>query len=115
MLQYHDEVMEVLNGRMKFYVNGKEIIGSAGDEPLIIPRWTVHGFAVFEGEKVTFTEKTVPSGDYKALFFQDIFQAGSPGLLMALRAFYDGDTYIALPGNIKILDQIVSSYYPLTR
>lgn len=108
MLQYHDEVMEVLDGRMKFFVGGKEIIVSAGDEPLIIPRGTVHGFTVIEGEKVSFTEKTVPSGNFKALFFQDMFQAGYPGLLMALRAFYDGDTYVALPGNIKILDQIVS-------
>ncbi|RQM07754.1 hypothetical protein DH86_00003032, partial [Scytalidium sp. 3C] len=97
--------MKVTEGRMKFSVGGKEIIGKAGDEPLIIPRGTVHGFSVIKGEKVSFVEKTVPSGEYKALFFQDMFQAGMPGHLMALRVFYDGDTYIALPGHIKILEQ----------
>ncbi|KAH8821367.1 hypothetical protein F5884DRAFT_767545 [Xylogone sp. PMI_703] len=107
----HDEVMEVTDGRMKFFVNGKEIIAKAGDEPLVIPRGAVHGFTVVKGEKVTFVEKTVPSGEYKAFFFQDMFQAGTPGLLMALRVFYDGDTYVALPGNIKLLDQVFMTIF----
>ncbi|RFU34708.1 hypothetical protein B7463_g1637, partial [Scytalidium lignicola] len=111
ILAFYDEVMEVIHGRAKFFVSGKEIILNAGDEPLVIPRGTVHGFTVMKGEKVTFLEKTVPSGDYKALFFQDMFQAGTPGLLMALRVFYDGDTYISLPGNVKIFEQVFMSVF----
>ncbi|KAH8812719.1 hypothetical protein F5884DRAFT_315683 [Xylogone sp. PMI_703] len=103
--KHHDEILEVTEGQMKFFVNGKEIIVRAGDEPLIVPRGTVHSFTVIKGVRVTFVEKNAPPGEYKALFFQDMFQASSPGLLMALRVFYEGDTYIALPGNIKILDQ----------
>lgn len=101
--------MEVLSGKMKFFVDGREIIASAGDSPITIPRGTVHGFTVIKGEPVSFTEKTLPSGMFKALFFQDLFQAGAPGPATALRAFYEGDTYIALPGRFKIVDQVVCS------
>jgi quercetin dioxygenase-like cupin family protein len=51
-MQYHDEVMEVLSGKMKFFIEGREIIASAGDVPLTIPRGTVHGFTVIKGEPV---------------------------------------------------------------
>jgi hypothetical protein len=100
--------MEVISGRMKFFINNKPTIATPSDGPISIPRGTVHGFTAFVGEPASFTEKTVPSGDYKALFFQDLFQAGSPGVLMAFRAFYDGDTWVALPGGFKWLDQLVS-------
>lgn len=103
--------MQVLKGRMKFFVAGKEIIGTPSDGPILIPRGTVHGFTAFPGEEATLSEKTVPCGDHKALFFQDLFQAGTPGLLHAFRAFYDGDTYVSLPGGWKVLDVIVSMTY----
>jgi quercetin dioxygenase-like cupin family protein len=38
--------MEVLSGRMIFYLDGKELVTSAGDPPLLIPRGHVHGFTV---------------------------------------------------------------------
>jgi len=102
--------MEVLSGRLKFYVEGKEIILSEGDPPLTIRRGTVHGFAVIKGESMSFKEKTNPAGEFKHLFFQHIFQGGSsPTFALVIRAFYDGDTYISLPGNIKLLDRIVST------
>lgn len=41
-------------------------------------------------------------------FFNDLLDNGSPGFLHTLRVFYDGDTYISLPGNFKFVDQIVS-------
>jgi len=104
--QYHDEVMEVLSGRLKFYVDGKEIIVSEGDPPLTIRRGSVHGFTVIKGESTTFKEKTNPTGEFKSLLFHDIFQDGNPSFALVMRAFYDGDTYISLPGNIKLLDRI---------
>ncbi|MCJ1467877.1 hypothetical protein MMC07_006502 [Pseudocyphellaria aurata] len=42
-------------------------------------------------------------------FFRDLFQAGKPGFLLAMRAFFDGDTYIALPGNVKTIDQVFTT------
>jgi ethanolamine utilization protein EutQ (cupin superfamily) len=44
--QGHDEIMEVLKGRMVFYLDGKELVTSAGDPLLFIPRGHIHGFTV---------------------------------------------------------------------
>jgi hypothetical protein len=100
--------MEVLEGRMKFFLGGKEIIATPSTGPIAISRGTIHGFTTFKGEAAKFSEKTVPSGDFKAMFFQDLFQAGSPGMLLAFRVFSDHDTWISLPGGLKSLDWLVS-------
>ena len=119
--------MEVLEGKMIFYLDGKKIVASAGDSPILIPRGRVHGFTVstystwiqalqqirrsdfstVKGQPARFTERTKPSGTFKAHFFQDLFQQGSPGFLMAMRVFYDGDTFVSLPGGFKTLDYVV--------
>ena len=101
--------MTVLSGRMKFFVNHKEIIGDVSTGPITIPRGTIHGFTAIKGEAVTFKESTVPSGDFKAMFFQDLFQSGRPSPLLAFRVFYENDTWIALPGGFKWLDVFVSA------
>lgn len=36
--------MEVLEGRTIFYLDGKELVTSAGDAPILIPRGHIHGF-----------------------------------------------------------------------
>ena len=36
--------MEVLEGRMIFYLDGKELLVKAGDPPVLIHRGHVHGF-----------------------------------------------------------------------
>ena len=62
-----------------------------------------------EGVRAKFTERTLPPGTFKALFFQDLFQNQEfPGFLLTMRVFYDHDTYPALPGGIKALDYAVS-------
>jgi len=105
--KHHDETLEVLCGRMKFHIAGKEFVGSADDGPMTVPRGCVHGFTAIKGEKVTMKEMTNhPSGDFKVLFFQDLFQEGNPSFFMVMRAFYDGDGYLSLPGNIKLLDEL---------
>jgi quercetin dioxygenase-like cupin family protein len=38
--------MEVLEGKMIFYLDGKELLTSAGDPPILIPRGRVHGFKI---------------------------------------------------------------------
>ncbi|MCJ1401130.1 hypothetical protein MMC11_004342 [Xylographa trunciseda] len=107
----HDEIVEVLEGRMIFYLDGKELVTSAGDPPILIRRGHIHGFTVIKGERVRATERTVPAGTFKALFFQDMFQDGKglPGFLLAMRASYDGDMYTSLPGGFKTLDYLFTA------
>ncbi|TVY31848.1 hypothetical protein LSUB1_G008296 [Lachnellula subtilissima] len=103
----HDEIMEVLEGKMIFYLDGKEHPTSAGDPPITIPRGHIHGFTIIKGTYVRFIERTVPTGTFKALFFQDIFQRpGMPSFLMVMRAFYDGDAFPSLPGGFKWFDYL---------
>jgi hypothetical protein len=43
-------------------------------------------------------------------FFNDVFSAGKfGGFWPTLRAFYDGDAYLALPLYFKVLDEVVST------
>lgn len=42
-------------------------------------------------------------------FFNDIFSTGKfQGFFHIMRAFYDGDTYAALPLHIQFIDELVS-------
>jgi mannose-6-phosphate isomerase-like protein (cupin superfamily) len=92
--KHHNEYMGVLSGRIALTLDGETTILKAGDSPLFIPRLHVHSFKFFAGEPATFTEKTNPAGSFKEAFFEDIFEAGEPTLVTAMRAFYDGDTYV---------------------
>ena len=40
-------------------------------------------------------------------FFNDLLGGGSSGILHATRVLYDGDTYVSLPGNVELWDQMV--------
>ncbi|KUJ12745.1 uncharacterized protein LY89DRAFT_721624 [Mollisia scopiformis] len=103
----HDEIMEVLEGRMIFNLDDKEMVISAGDPPLLITRGRIHGGRGIKGERVRLTERTRPSGTFKAQFFQDLLQNERfPGFLLATRVFYDGDMFLALPGGFKTLDYL---------
>ncbi|TVY53524.1 hypothetical protein LCER1_G006698 [Lachnellula cervina] len=101
----HDEIMEVLEGKIVFYLDGEEHLTSAGDPSIIIPRGHIHGFTAIKGTYVRFTERTVPTGTFKALFFQDLFQRPEiPSFLMVMRVSYDWDVFPSLPGGFKWLD-----------
>lgn len=107
--KYHAEYMEVTQGRVKFSLDGKEVVLDADSGPLLIPRYAVHGFKFFKGEPTILKEFTDPAGSFKQEFFEDLFYTGpisNLSFLQVVRVFYDGDTYIALPGNIRILDQL---------
>ncbi|KAK5113198.1 hypothetical protein LTR62_003534 [Meristemomyces frigidus] len=95
--------MEVTQGRIAFHLDGKETILTPESGVLFISRLHVHGFKFFAGEAAVFTEKTDPGGDFKESLFEDM--QGPPTFITALRSFYDGDTYMALPGGIKLLDE----------
>ncbi|KAI1169865.1 hypothetical protein F4777DRAFT_571574 [Nemania sp. FL0916] len=102
----HAEYLSVLEGRLEVTLNSDTVILQAGDPALFVPRRAVHSFRSFEGEKVIMCERPDPAGLYKALFFNDVFSTGSFGSFWhILRAFYDGDSYIALPFRIQLLDE----------
>lgn len=103
--KHHDEYMQVLSGRIAFTLDSESVILTPESGVLHIPKWHVHGFKFFEGEATSFTEKTDPPGDFKEAFFGDLFAEGQISFTTAMRAFYDGDTYVALPGGIKIVDE----------
>lgn len=108
--KYHDEYMEVLEGCIEFTLEGKVTMLRPGDAPLRIPRMQVHSFKFLKGVPTVFTEKTDPAGDFKERFFAILLDTpdGQPTFVSALRSFYDGDTYAALPGGFKLLDQAVT-------
>ncbi|KAG9239867.1 hypothetical protein BJ878DRAFT_546915 [Calycina marina] len=105
----HDEHFSVLEGRLEFTLDGKEMIIKAGDPETFVPRRKVHQVKGFKGERLVFRERPDPAGMYKALFFNDVFAYGSIGpgnIWHTLRAFYDGDAYIALPLRSQVVDQV---------
>ncbi len=104
----HDEYMHVTQGRVEFTLDGKSVISKPDDPVLFIPRGHVHSISGFKGEASTFVEWTMPAGDFKQLFFEDLLDDGHLSMLTAWRAFYYGDTCLALPGGFKLVDQAVT-------
>ncbi|KAI1125117.1 hypothetical protein F5Y10DRAFT_14663 [Nemania abortiva] len=103
----HAEHLSVVEGRIEVTLNGEKVILKAGDPAVLVPRRTVHSFTSFKGERVILRERPDPAGPYKALFFNDVFSTGtSRSFWHLLRAFYDGDTYIALPLHFQFLDEV---------
>lgn len=106
----HDEYMEVLQGRIDFTLDGQTTTLTPGDPPLHIPKLHVHSFKFIKGVPTTFTEKTMPVGDFKEKFFGELLSSedGTPNLWTVMRSFYEGDTFLALPGGWKGLDENVT-------
>jgi len=123
--KYHDEHMRVLTGHITFRANGKQVTLSKHDGVLVIPRLHVHGFKFAEGEPTVLMEKTDPPGDFKEDFFSNAFDTvdGRPTFVSMMRAMYEGDTYVALPGGFKVVEEgwtmlvgsVVKWMYPRTR
>ncbi|KAK3070466.1 hypothetical protein LTR53_010422 [Teratosphaeriaceae sp. CCFEE 6253] len=103
--KHHDEYMNVLSGRLTFTMDDQTLILTPADPVLHIPRLHPHGFSFFPGEAAEFSERTDPPETLKEDFFRDIFEEGQPTFGSAMRAFYDGDTYPALPVGSRLLDQ----------
>ncbi|KAH7010741.1 hypothetical protein B0J12DRAFT_751381 [Macrophomina phaseolina] len=104
--EHHTEHITILEGSALVTVEGKTSRVHSGDPECVVPATQVHSIKSIRGEKMVLRESPEPAGLYKAQFFHDFFSSGTyPGFWHALRAFYNGDTYIALPGNIKLLDK----------
>ncbi|KAK2594391.1 hypothetical protein QQS21_007897 [Conoideocrella luteorostrata] len=102
----HQEHFTVLEGRLEMTMDGKKTVVKAGDPTFLVQRKVVHSVKALEGERVVFREQPDPAGEYKALFFNDVFsQGGFGGIMHTLRAFYDGDAYLALPLGSRMVDE----------
>lgn len=104
-----DEHLQVLKGRVAFKVDGKDVILQPGDDELVVPRYVVHSFKFFKGEPTILREHTTPVGVFKQEFFEDLLSTGTFSELsffQVMRVFGDGDTFLALPGNIKMVDKM---------
>ncbi|KAI4859874.1 hypothetical protein F4820DRAFT_438513 [Hypoxylon rubiginosum] len=103
----HSEYLSVVEGRVEVTLNGDKVIVKAGDPAVRVPRRVVHSIRGFKGEKLIFRERPDPAGMYKAMFFNDIFSTGIfGGFFHTMRAFYDGDTYLALPLYFQFIDEV---------
>ncbi|KAF4537266.1 uncharacterized protein LTHEOB_1457 [Lasiodiplodia theobromae] len=102
----HSEYITVVEGRVAITLDGKTQVVQGGDPAIFIPARHTHSMKSFPNEKVTLEEKVVPAGAHKAQFFYDLLQNDTyPGFWHAMRSFYDGDTYVPLPGNIGLIDE----------
>lgn len=52
---------------MTITLDGKATVATPETGTMFIPRWSVHSFRGFPGEKTVFEERNQPSGEYKAL------------------------------------------------
>ncbi|KAH8901744.1 hypothetical protein GQ53DRAFT_815191 [Thozetella sp. PMI_491] len=104
---HHAEYMTVVEGRAQFTLGREKVVLHAGDPPLLIPRRVVHSMQSFKGERLVIREQSDPAGDYKAMFFNDLLSLGGfSNVPHILRAFYDGDAYLALPLYFRFFDEI---------
>ncbi|KAI0381349.1 hypothetical protein F5Y04DRAFT_255274 [Hypomontagnella monticulosa] len=103
----HAEHLSVLEGRMEINLNGDKFILKAGDPAVLVPRRARHSIKGFTGERLIFRERPDPAGMYKALFFNDVLSTGKFGSIWhLLRAFYDSQTYLALPFYFQFIDEV---------
>ncbi|KAI1409704.1 hypothetical protein F5Y13DRAFT_169300 [Hypoxylon sp. FL1857] len=102
----HAEHLSVLEGRMEITLNGDKFVLKAGDPAVLVPRRAPHSIKGFIGERLVFRERPDPAGMYKAMFFNDVFSTGKFGNFWhLLRAFYDAETYVALPFYFQFFDE----------
>ena len=102
--KHHDEYMACIEGQIELYLEGQTILAKPGDPPVFLERRRVHGFKFPHGKKAVLKELTQPTGEFKQHFFEDIFE--NLGFWGVMRGFADGDTYIALPGPFRWLDEL---------
>ncbi|KAH9987275.1 hypothetical protein F4779DRAFT_611502 [Xylariaceae sp. FL0662B] len=103
----HAEHLSALEGRMEVTLNGDKVTVKAGDPAVFVPRRVVHSIKSFKGEKLVFRERPDPAGMYKAMFFNDVLSTGKfGGFWHLLRAFYDCETYVALPLYFQFFDEV---------
>lgn len=104
--KYHDEHMSCIEGQIELSLEGSILTAKPGDPAIIIPRRAVHGFKFPKGQRAVLKEMTDPTGEFKQMFFEDVFGSGRGSFFGAMRAFADGDTYIKMPGPWRWVDEV---------
>ena len=106
--KHHDEYMRILRGRVEFTLDNRTTVISPSSPELLIQRRHVHSFRFLEGEAAMFMERTDPTGGFKADFFEDLLDSGDVNFWTVWRACYRGDTYMAMPGPWRWVDELVT-------
>ncbi|KAJ3930984.1 MAG: hypothetical protein NXY57DRAFT_941232 [Lentinula lateritia] len=106
----HDEIITVLEGKLKVILSGEIIICTPESGEALVPRGAPHSLESFKGVPCVFTERTNPKDfDTKELFFRNFFDLpGGPdsaGLLSIMQVFYHGDMYPVFPIHLGWLEK----------
>ncbi|KAF5345417.1 hypothetical protein D9757_013482 [Collybiopsis confluens] len=106
----HDEVMTVLEGKVKITLGREVKICTPESGAVFIPRGTPHAVESFKGVPAVIVETTKPSDfDTKELFFRNLLAipGGLNGsLIPAMQVFYHGDGYPVFPLHFKWLEKL---------
>ncbi|KAJ4475688.1 hypothetical protein J3R30DRAFT_3294175, partial [Lentinula aciculospora] len=110
--EFHDEIITVLEGKLKVTVGGKVKVCTSESGDAFIPRGVLHALESLRGVPCVFNEKTNPTdfSDTKELFFRNIFAfLGGPtskiALLPVMQVCYHGDNYFAFPIHVAWLEK----------
>ncbi|KAE9406506.1 hypothetical protein BT96DRAFT_875467 [Gymnopus androsaceus JB14] len=108
----HDEIMSILEGKLKITVGSEVRICTPETGDCFIPRRVPHSLEAFKFVPVVFTERTNPSrlSKNKELFFRNLFVTpgaltGSLGFLQTMLVFYHGDLYPTFPIHLAWLEK----------
>ncbi|KAF5379639.1 hypothetical protein D9757_009183 [Collybiopsis confluens] len=105
----HDELITVLEGKIKVTLGQEVKICTPESGTVFIPRGTPHALESFKGIPAVVIESTNPSDfDTKELFFRNLFAlpGGMDGsLIPIMQVFYHGDGYPAFPLHWKWLEK----------
>ncbi|KIJ69416.1 hypothetical protein HYDPIDRAFT_164960 [Hydnomerulius pinastri MD-312] len=104
----HDEIFQVVQGKMKYMIDGVTKIYTPVDGVIRVPKGVIHSLESIRGVETVFEEKTTPMDDEKELFFRNLFAPGVKlnNLLHIFPTFYYGDAIPSLPGGFKWLDKL---------
>jgi len=108
--QDHDEVMRVLEGKIKMTLGNQVTICTPETGDVFIPRGVPHSFESFKGVPCVATERTEPlEFDKKELFFRNMGAIpggiAKGGLVQMMQIFYHGDGFPVFPVHVAWLEK----------
>ncbi|KAJ3736796.1 hypothetical protein DFJ43DRAFT_528556 [Lentinula guzmanii] len=109
----HDEIVAVLEGKLKVTIGGKVTLCTPESGEAFIPRGVPHSMESLKGVSCVVTERTNPAKfDKKELFFRNMFAlpgslSQEGGLLPVMQIFYHGDIYPVFRVHLRWLEKAV--------
>ncbi|KAE9406515.1 hypothetical protein BT96DRAFT_915226 [Gymnopus androsaceus JB14] len=108
--QEHDEVLRVLEGKMKVTLGKQVLICTPETGDVFVPRRVPHSLESFKGVPCVVTERNEPlEFEKKELFFRNLgaipggFAEG--GLVQVMQIFYHGDGFPVFPVHLPWLEK----------